>query len=460
MKLEDAGDACLEDRMAAGRTVPGQSGTELNRIAAHILIAKLMQGQISSVELMTACLDRIASREPQIRAWAFFDAERALEQARLADRQRAQGRSLGPLHGLPIGVKDVFDTHDMPSEYGSETLRGRQPEFDAAAVAILRKAGAIIIGKTATSEFGMYHPSPTRNPHDLSRSPGVSSAGSAAAVADDMVPLALGTQHTASTTLPASFCGVFAFKPSLGFASMAGSNVLVPRMAHLGLLARSTADLALFASAFDPGLADIAPCPQTPRLGLVAGPGASSIADGVREALEALVETLPMKAAPIRLPREFDHAIDVTFGLLNAHLAHRFGSAPDEIRHRYCRPLQDGIAAGSAISAAGYLAFDASADRLVELASQLFVEHDALITLSAPSEATRLEDGPGSGVMSMPWSLCGLPTVSLPLIKGRQGLPVGIQLVGRHGGDRELLRIAAWLESLALRSPNPVEVTF
>ena len=207
------------------------------------------------------------------------------------------------------------------------------------------------------------------------------------------------------------------------------------------------------------GLADIAPYPQKPRLGFVAGPGWATVDDGVRETFEALVVTLPMKAAPIQLPGEFDRAVDVTFGLLNAHLAYRFGSEPDEIRHRYCRPLQDGIATGSTISAADYLAFDAAADRLVELTSQLFAEHDALITLSAPTEATRLEDGPGSGVMSMPWSLCGLPTVSLPLIKGRQGLPIGIQLVGRHGGDRDLLRIAGWLETIALRGSNPMEAT-
>lgn len=430
---------------------------DLNRTAAHVLIAKLRQGEISARELMTACLDRIASREPKIKAWTFLDAEQALEQASLADRQRAEGVPLGPLHGLPIGVKDVFDTHDMPSEYGSETLRGRRPETDAAAVAMLRKAGAIIVGKTATSEFGMYHPSPTRNPHDISRSPGVSSAGSAAAVADHMVPLALGTQHTASTTLPASFCGASAFKPSLGFASMDGSNVLVPRMAHLGLLARSTKDLALFAGAFDPGLADLAPSPRAPRLGVVSGPGFATVDEGVRAAFHAFVETLPTQAAPIQLPEEFDHAIDVTFGLLNAHLAYRFGTEPEEIHARYCRPLQDGIAAGRTISAADYLKFDASADRLAELAAQLFAENDALITLSAPSEATRLEDGPGSGVMSMPWSLCGLPTVSLPLITGRLGLPVGVQIIGRHGGDRALLEIAGWLEGQTLRTPNLVE---
>ena len=230
-------------------------------------------------------------------------------------------------------------------------------------------------------------------------------------------------------------------------------------MAHVGLLARSIADLAYFAGVFDPGLADAARWPQTPRLGLVTGPSWATVDDGVREAFEAFVETLPTKADLIQLPGEFDRAVDVTLGLLNVHLAYRFGSEPDEIRHRYCRPLQDGIAAGSKVSAADYLAFDAAADRLVELTLQLFAEHDALITLSAPTEATRLEDGPGSGVMSMPWSLCGLPTVSLPLIKGRRGLPIGIQLVGRHGGDRELLRIAGWLENFALRGSNPVEAT-
>ncbi len=220
-------------------------------MSAGALADRLKNGELSAAELMEACLDRIAARDPEVGAWAFIDFENARAQARRADEHRATGRPLEPLHGLPVGVKDVFDTADMPSEYGSETLRGRRPDVDAAAVSVLRKAGAIIVGKTTTSEFGMYHPSVARNPRDLSRSPGVSSAGSAAAVVDQMVPLALGTQHTASTTLPASFCGAFAFKPSFGFTSMAGSNVLVPRLAHLGLFATSVSDLSLFAGAFE-----------------------------------------------------------------------------------------------------------------------------------------------------------------------------------------------------------------
>lgn len=418
-------------------------------MSASALAADLGQGRISCSDLMDACLDRIAAREPEVKAWAFLDAERARGYAKLADAWRASGLPLGPLHGLPIGVKDVFDTADMPSEYGSETLRGRQPTKDAAAVSTLRQAGAIIIGKTATSEFGMYHPSPTRNPLDLSRSPGVSSSGSAAAVVDHMVPLALGTQHTASTTLPASFCGAFAFKPSLGFTSMAGTNVLVPRLAHVGLLARSTLDLCLFARAFDPALPDILPAVRAPRLGFAKGPAWATADHDARTAIAAWLEALPPTIDPIDLPAEFSDALDTTTGLLNAHLAYRFGSGPDETMRRYCLPLQQGIAAGRSISAERYLALDALADRLVARADRLFDEVDAIITLSAPGEAPWLEDGPGSGVMSMPWSLCGLPTVSLPLLTGRHGLPIGVQLIGRHGCDAKLLRIAGWLEAVA-----------
>jgi Asp-tRNA(Asn)/Glu-tRNA(Gln) amidotransferase A subunit family amidase len=429
-----------------------------NHLSAGTLADSLKRGTISALDLTNACLDRIAAREPDVKAWAFLDAERAREEARRADEHRASGGPLGALHGLPIGVKDVFDTADMPSEYGSETLRGRRPNTDADAVAALRRAGAIILGKTATSEFGMYHPSPTRNPRDLSRSPGVSSAGSAAAVADHMVPLALGTQHTASTTLPASFCGAFAFKPSLGFTSMAGSNVLVPRMAHVGLLARSIQDLCLFAGAFDPTLSAVSPAASAPRLGVVKGPGWTLVDDDARLAFETLIRTLPAAIVEVELPAEFDRALDVTFGLLNAHLAYRFGAEPAETIGRYCTPLQRGIEAGRAIGAARYLTLDAQADRLVELASLLFIQHDALITLSAPGEATLLEEGPGSGVMSMPWSLCGLPTVSLPLLRGDQGLPIGVQLIGARGCDQHLLRVAGWLENAARRSAGEVEV--
>jgi Asp-tRNA(Asn)/Glu-tRNA(Gln) amidotransferase A subunit family amidase len=405
----------------------------LNELSARTIVNAIRDRRLTAVSVMEACLERIAVRESQVKAWSFLDADLARERARQADKWQAAGFPLGRLHGLPVGVKDVFDTSDMPSEYGSGSLRGRRPTEDAHAVSVLHGAGALIVGKTSTSEFGMYHPSPTHNPLDLSRSPGVSSAGSAAAVVDHMVPLALGTQHTASTTLPASFCGAFAFKPSLGFTSMRGS----------------VDDLTLFAGAFDRRLAEVEALRHPPRLGLVRGPGWHTVSPDARQALDRLVARLPAAVVAVDLPDEFDMALEVVLGLLNVHLAHRFGGLPEETFRSFCPPLQEGIVAGRALSATHYLELEAMADRLTALAAGLFHDRDALITLSAPGEATRLEEGPGSGVMSMPWSLCGLPTVSLPPLRGMNGMPIGVQLVGCPGDDRNLLRVAAWLTDAA-----------
>lgn len=439
----------LMNEASVSRLAKAATGKPLNEWPARAIVSAIRDRKLTAVAVMESCLERIAAREPQVKAWSFLDADLARERAWQADKWQAAGFPLMPLHGLPVGVKDVFDTSDMPSEYGSPSLRGRRPAEDADAVSVLLGAGALIVGKTTTSEFGMYHPSPTHNPLDPSRSPGVSSAGSAAAVVDNMVPLALGTQHTASTTLPASFCGAFAFKPSFGFTSMRGSNVLVPRMAHIGLLARLVDDLALFAGAFDRRLAELEPMEHLPRLGLVCGPGWETVSADAREGLDRLIEGLLVRVAAVELHSDFDTAIEVVHGLLHAHLAYRFGSSPEETFRSYCPPLQQGIVAGRALSAADYLKLEAMADRLSAHAARLFLDHDVLITLSAPGEATRLEEGPGSGAMSMPWSLCGLPTVSLPLLRGADGLPIGVQLIGRQGGDRSLLRAAAWLTDAA-----------
>jgi Asp-tRNA(Asn)/Glu-tRNA(Gln) amidotransferase A subunit family amidase len=417
----------------------------LTAMSARKAAAAIKTGRLTALALVEACLERIAAREPTVHAWSFLDPDMARQHARLADAWRAAGHLLGPLHGLPVGIKDVFDTSDMPSEYGSALFKGRRPQADASAVAVLRQAGAVIIGKTVTSEFGMYHPSETRNPHDPARSPGVSSAGSAASVADHMVPLALGTQHTASTTLPASFCGTFAYKPSHGFASMEGSNILVPRMAHLGLLARSVGDLALFAGAFDQNLAAPKPLDGPPALALACGPDWENAAPQARSALLALIAGLPVPVPEIALPPSFAGAVECALGLLDAHLAHRFGTLPHEAIAGLCPPLRTGIATGRAMTAARYLDLVAAADRLAAEAGPLFDGVDALVTLAALDEATLLADGPGSGALSMPWSLCGLPIVCLPLLRGANGLPIGVLLIGRRGGDQKLLGTAAWL---------------
>src|SRR6266849_1760140 len=207
--------------------------------------AELARGAISAEEYARACLDRIAALDGDIKAFAHLDREHVLAQARALDERRAERRSMGPLYGVPVAVKDIIDTADYPTELGSPLAAGRRPRHDAIVVARLRAAGAVIIGKSVTTEFAYYHPGPTRNPHDHARTPGGSSSGSAAAGAAKMVPLALGSQTNGSTIRPAAFCGVFAVKPSHGLVSRAGVLALSRKLDHIGAFARSLADLAL-----------------------------------------------------------------------------------------------------------------------------------------------------------------------------------------------------------------------
>ncbi|NVO17488.1 MAG: amidase [Rhodoplanes sp.] len=412
---------------------------------ACALAAALRDGRLTSAALVEACLARIALRDDTVRAWAHLDPDGARAAARAADARRTAGAVTGPLHGLPVGVKDVFDTADMPTAFGSTLHHGRRPATDAAVVARLREAGAIVLGKTATSEFGMYHPSPTRNPLDLDRSPGVSSSGSAAAVVDAMVPLGIGTQHTASTLLPASFCGAVGFKPSFGTADMAGSNILVPRLAQLGLLARTVDDVALVASVFDPRLALLAP-PPVLRVAVVRGPGWHEVSAAAAAAFDRWLDRLPIASTELRLPPVFERSIATVTGLLDAHMARRFGSLPEGEIAMLCAPLRSCIERGQRLAPSTVDELDRAADAIRDAADRLFADHDVLVTLAALGEATRLEEGPGSGVLTMPWSLCGLPTVALPLLRGPSGLPIGVQVIAARGNDPLLLACARLFE--------------
>src|SRR5262245_9980897 len=234
----------------------------LTALTATETAAEIARGSISAEEYSRACLDRIAAVDGDIKAFVHLDREHVLAQARALDERRAERRSTGSLHGIPIAIKDIFDTADYPTELGSPLWAGRRPRHDAAVVERLRAAGAVIIGKTVTTEFAYYHPGPTRNPHDPTRTPGGSSSGSAAAVAAGMVPLAIGSQTNGSTIRPAAFCGAFAIKPSHGLVSRAGALVLSRKLDHVGAFARSLPDLALILEAIaghDPGDPDSAP---------------------------------------------------------------------------------------------------------------------------------------------------------------------------------------------------------
>ncbi len=313
----------------------------MTALTATQAVADIARGAMSAEEYTSACLDRIEAVEGDVQAFVQLDPEHALAQARALDAHKASGGRIGPLHGIPVGIKDIFDTADFPTECGSPILAGRRPETDAAVVARLREAGAVIIGKTVTTEFAYFHPGKTRNPRDMNRTPGGSSSGSAAAVAAGMVPLAIGSQTNGSMIRPAAFCGVFGVKPSHGLISRAGALTLSRTLDHVGAFARSIEDLALIldcvvgqdpadpdtrpyaAPAFRAGAAE--PPPLPPSFALVRTPMWDKADADARNALEDLAREL--NAREVDLPDDFRAAWPAQRAIMAAEMAHNLGAA-------------------------------------------------------------------------------------------------------------------------------------
>jgi len=396
-----------------------------------------------------AYLDRIRLREPAVSAWAWLEPDRALTAARAADDSQPSG----PLHGRAIGIKDVIDTVDMPTAYGSPIYEGHRPAADAACVAMLRAAGAIVLGKTATTEFAAIHPARTVNPLDPARTPGGSSSGSAAAVADGMVWAALGTQTAGSVIRPASFCGVVGYKPTFGTINRAGLKPLSEFTDTIGAFARDVADAALVVAIAGnrPELRRIASLPAPPRIALCKTPYWEQAEPPTRAALESAAEGLRAAGAIV-----FEHELPaVCVGLGEAgmtilvreacqSLAHELRTAPE----RVSAGLRDLLARDDAASAAAYDAARALAVECRSLVDDVFSDCDAILTPSAPGEAPLGLASTGSPVFNHLWSLLHLPCVTVPGLKGPGGMPIGVQLVGPRGHDAILLAIAEWAQRL------------
>jgi len=430
--------------------------------------ADLRDGKMSAVEYVTACLDRIADVEPQVQAWTFLDREHALRQAQALDDHRAHGRALGPLHGVPIGIKDVFDTSDMPTEFGSPLWAGRTPRLDAAAVAQLRAAGAVIIGKTVTTEYAYFHPGKTRNPHDTERTPGGSSSGSAAAVATGMVPGAIGTQTNGSTIRPAAYCGVVGLKPTHGLIPRTGALLLSRTLDHVGVFARTVEDAALLAevlAGYDRDDPDTKPVarppfaavaarepPLPPRLAFVRSP-AWEHADGVtREAFAELVDHLGEAASEVEIGDRFGQAIDLHRTVMEVEMAHNLNRDYARGREQLSARLRELIERGRGYPAVQYTAAVAAIEPLNAALDPLFDEYDAILTPAAPGEAPQGLEATGNPVFCTLWTYLGTPAITLPLLRSESGLPLGVQLVGRRGNDARLLRTARWLVNNVARS--------
>jgi Asp-tRNA(Asn)/Glu-tRNA(Gln) amidotransferase A subunit family amidase len=421
--------------------------------------AEIARGAISIEEYVRACLDRIEETDGHIKAFAHLDRDHALAQARALDERRAERHSMGLLYGVPVAVKDVIDTADYPTELGSPIGAGRRPRHDATVVARLRAAGAVIIGKTVTTEFAYYHPGPTRNPHDPARTPGGSSSGSAAAVAAKMVPLALGTQTNGSVIRPAAFCGVFAVKPSHGLISRAGVLQLSRKLDHVGAFARSLPDLALILEAIaghdaaDPDTEPFAapdfravqrePPPLPPRFAFVRTPVWDKAESETQAAFKELVTALGSAVEPVDLPGSWVEAWEVHRTIMAVDMAHNL--APLVARGAPSRELGELLAHGGKVSAIHYLGALAQTRRFGAGLADIFNAYDAIVTPAAPGVAPKGLGSTGDPAFCTLWTLTGLPTLSLPLLVGEGGLPLGVQLVGPPGRDGRLLRTATAL---------------
>lgn len=433
---------------------------ELAELTAAEMAAGILRGQWRSEELVSACLAVVEARDPQIGAWAHIDPAYALEQARAADRERASGRAVGALHGVPFAAKDVFDTADMPTEYGSPIFAGRQPSRDAAAVARLREAGAVLIGKTVTTEMAVYHPGKTRNPHDPERTPGGSSSGSAAAVAAKMVPLALGTQTNGSVIRPASFCGVYGFKPTFGQISRMGALTQSPPLDTPGIFARSIEDLALASdmlSAFDPddkwmyprsrgshfAVASAEP-PLPPVLGFVKSPVWDRAEAGTMAAFEELAETLGAQCEEVELSGDFASVIEWHGQIMLADLARHFGPLAERTGDALSARLRGMIDEGRQVTAVQYNRARDQAGDLAARFEHVFDRYAAILTPAVAGPAPLGLGATGDPIFCTLWTYLGVPAISLPLLEV-EGMPVGVQLIGARREDARLLRTARWL---------------
>lgn len=425
---------------------PGKTMTALlNELSASELARQLARRDISARELVRACLDRIDLREPQVQAWSHVAADAALARARQLDDGPVQGL----LHGLPIGVKDLFDTHDMPTTYGSAIYSQHRPAADAAVVALCREQGAIMLGKTVTTEFATFTPGKTRNPHRLTHTPGGSSSGSAAAVADQMVPLAFASQTAASVIRPAAFCGVVGYKPSIGLVNRAGVKALSDSLDTLGFLARSVADVALFAAAAtgDPGLMKL-DVSSTPRVALCRTHEWPHADEDTQRAMQQAAGGLAKAGVPVReleLPAAFSGLLQAQKDIMAFDLARSL--AHERLHHAdmLSPGLRELLAAGQQIPVEQYRAAQQLLHSARSMVSAAFGEYEVVIAPSARGEAPATLDQTGDPVFGRVWTLLGLPCVHMPFTQGATGMPVGLQVIGRHGEDKVALRVAAWL---------------
>jgi Asp-tRNA(Asn)/Glu-tRNA(Gln) amidotransferase A subunit family amidase len=421
---------------------------ELNRLNATAAARKLAAREITAVELVSDCLERIAEREPTVHAWTHVDADAALKRARALDA----GSSTGLLHSLPIGVKDLLDTVDMPTCYGSPIYADHHPAADASSVALARAAGAIVVGKTVTTEFATFHPGPTCNPRNPLHTPGGSSSGSGAAVADWMVPLAFGSQTAGSIIRPAAFCGVVGYKPTYGTINRVGAKMISDTLDTLGVLARTVADAGLFVAALSDRreLAIDETATDAPRIGLARTYEWDRAQAETMAAFEEVGRRLSAAGASVRdltLPEPFAALAEAQASIMVAEVAKCLSHEWLVHRDRLSSELVTMIEAGLAVTPERYDAAQSAARTGRRLLREVFSECDVVIAPSAIGEAPIGIQATGDPLFSRIWTLLRTPCVHVPCALGSHGLPLGVTVAGPIHADRTTLMAANWVQA-------------
>lgn len=418
----------------------------LSQLSATEAAARIAAGTLKSEALVAACIERIGTRENEVQAWAWFDPDLALEQARSRDREPPRTR----LHGIPVGVKDVIDTADMPTEYGSPIYRGNRPACDAACVAQVRELGGVILGKTVSTEFATRHPNKTRNPRNPDYTPGGSSSGSAAAVADGMVPIAFGTQTSSSIIRPAAYCGAVGYKPTFGLVNRTGVKALSDSLDTVGVLTRTVPDAALIVEELSG--APAAPFGEVarlkPRVGFCRTPYWARADRATQAALEDAVPRLARagaKVAEVALDGEFATLAEVQITISSYEfyraLAYERTRFPDLISES----LMGRILGGGRVTRAQYEDAHAVAERCRARLDEVYRDFDVLMSPSAPGEAPRGLASTGEPLFGLAWTVMHGPAVTLPVFTGPFGLPLGMQVTGPRQKDGPTLLCAEWM---------------
>ena len=428
---------------------------DLIKLNAVDALNMMKRGELTSEKYVTAFLDRIKVREPLVGAWNYLNHEQAIQQAKLADK-RWKDKNPGKLNGLPIGIKDIIDTKDMPTENGSSICKNRMPTEDAHLVKLLRESGAVIMGKCVTTEFALSGPGKTKNPKDLECTPGGSSSGSAAAVSDNMIPLAIGSQTGGSVLRPASFTGILGLKPTFGTISRHGMSPISQRLDHPGIYANSTCDIDLVASvilSYDEKDLDMIKqynykqnyVIKKPKFAFVKGPVWDIGDRDMQEQIIKFVENSPFDIVELNLGNDFNKAAHSHEVIMNGSIAKSLSHYYESEKEKLHPFTKSRIEAGIPVSAKQYIEAIENAKKMQQTLRKFFNKFDAIITPAATGQAPRDLMNTGNAIFNGYWTMMGVPAISLPLLKGEDSLPIGIQIISSWNEDFKLLKIAEYI---------------